>query len=66
MKCNMGKTDRVLRAILGIVIIAVGWIYQSWWGAVGLVLVVTAAVSWCPLYLPFKISTCKVDEKPGE
>ena len=66
MKCNMGKTDRVLRAILGIVIIAVGWIYQSWWGAVGLVLVVTAAISWCPLYLPFKISTCKVEENQGE
>jgi hypothetical protein len=25
--------------------------------------VFTASVGWCPLYLPFRISTCKTDDK---
>ncbi|WP_351125036.1 DUF2892 domain-containing protein, partial [Shewanella sp. T24-MNA-CIBAN-0130] len=35
MKCNIGKTDKIIRVILGACIIAVGVYYQSWWGAVG-------------------------------
>jgi len=59
MKKNMGKGDRILRLILGIVIIVVGIYYQSWWGAIGLIPLLTAAINWCPLYVPFKISTKK-------
>jgi hypothetical protein len=59
MKVNMGKADRIIRAILGIVIIAIGLYYQSWWGAIGLILLATATIAWCPIYLPFKISTKK-------
>lgn len=59
MKKNMGSADRVIRVILGLVVIAFGIIYESWWGAVGLLLLLTATVSRCPAYLPFGISTCK-------
>lgn len=59
MKRNMGKGDRIFRVILGLVIIAVGIYYQSWWGAIGLVPLLTAAINWCPLYVPFKLSTKK-------
>lgn len=57
MTCNVGRTDRIARGILGIVIIGAGLYYQSWWGLVGLLPLVTAAVSWCPAYVPFKINT---------
>ncbi|MDK2776737.1 MAG: DUF2892 domain-containing protein [Pseudomonadota bacterium] len=59
MQCNVGKTDRVIRLVLGIVIIALGLGYQSWWGLIGVVPLLTAALGWCPAYLPFGISTCK-------
>ena len=59
MKKNMGKTDKLIRLILGIVIIALGIISHSWWGLVGLVPLLTSFVSFCPLYAPFKISTIK-------
>jgi hypothetical protein len=39
--------------------IAAGLYYQSWWGAVGAVPLVTAMLGWCPAYLPFGISSCK-------
>jgi hypothetical protein len=58
MKCNVGKTDKMFRIILGVIIILVGIYFQSWWGAVGVVLIVTGFMRWCPAYLPFGFSTC--------
>ena len=59
MRKNMGKVDRILRAIIGIIVIGLGLYYQSWWGAVGLIPLLTAMISWCPIYVPFKLSTQK-------
>ena len=61
MKKNVGSLDRVLRLVLGLVIIALGILYQSWWGLLGILPIFTAIVNWCPAYLPFGISTCKVN-----
>jgi hypothetical protein len=55
---NVGSADRAIRLILGLVIIAIGYYYQSWWGAIGIVPIFTALIGWCPAYLPFGISTC--------
>ncbi|MEJ2308905.1 MAG: DUF2892 domain-containing protein [Gammaproteobacteria bacterium] len=55
---NVGSADRVIRLILGLAIIGVGYYYQSWWGAIGIVPIFTALVGWCPAYLPFGINTC--------
>lgn len=62
MKKNIGSADRVVRIILGLVIIGLGIIYQSWWGAIGAVPLATALMGWCPAYAPFGISTCKTTE----
>ncbi len=59
MKCNVGKTDRMLRIVAGLGIIGFGLITQNWWGAVGIVLLFTGIVRWCPAYVPLKISTDK-------
>ena len=59
MKTNMGKTDRILRAILGIGLISLAFVGpQTPWGWIGIVPLVTALAGWCPAYLPFGISTC--------
>jgi len=58
MKCNVGKTDKMFRIILGVVIILVGFYFQSWWGAIGVIPIVTGFIRWCPAYLPFGFSTC--------
>lgn len=59
MKCNVGKTDKVIRIIIGLAIGAAGYYFKSWWGLIGIVPIFTALISWCPLYLPFGIRTCK-------
>ena len=57
MKCNMGSADRILRGILGVAVIGVGFYFQSWWGLIGLVPLGTALVGFCPAYAPFGIRT---------
>ncbi|MFH0883977.1 MAG: DUF2892 domain-containing protein [bacterium] len=57
MKSNMGGADRIIRLFIGIIIIALGLYFHSWWGLVSLIFLFTAAFAWCPAYLPFKFST---------
>jgi hypothetical protein len=63
MKCNVGKTDRILRIIAGLAIVVAGWVYGSWWGLVGLILIGTALLGFCPAYVALGISTCREDKK---
>ena len=59
MKKNVGGADKVIRLTAALVIIALGVVYQSWWGVLGIVPLFTGSAGWCPLYLPFGITTMK-------
>ena len=50
MAINIGKTDKGLRFVSGIIITLAGIAFQSWWGVAGLVLIGTALINWCPIY----------------
>ena len=50
MKENIGDADKALRLIAGIAALGAGFYFQSWWGAIGLVLMATAAIGWCLPY----------------
>jgi hypothetical protein len=62
-KPNMGNTDRILRVVVALVFAGLyftgtvsgtaGMILL----ALGVIFLLTSFVSFCPLYLPFKIST---------
>lgn len=62
---NVGSIDRIIRFVLGFGLIISGAYLQLtngqfWWLAIpGAVFVTTAAVSTCPLYLPFGLSTLR-------
>ena len=65
MKKNMGVTDRVLRILVAVAVIILYFTNQIS-GILAIVLLVfagvfilTSFVSFCPLYLPFGISTRK-------
>lgn len=60
LSTNEGHTDRVLRVIVGGIILALGVTYGSWWGLIGLIPLVTGLVGFCPLYALFGIDTCPV------
>ena len=60
MTANIGNTDRVLRDILGVALLAMFLIAESsllWWGLLGIVPLATAALGFCPLYAVLGIST---------
>lgn len=66
-KLNVGSTDRVVRIVLGVVLIGSAFAFRNSLGniglgvgvTVGLVLIGTAALRFCPAYLPFGLSTCR-------
>jgi hypothetical protein len=60
MKLNVGGIDRVLRILAGIVLIALAATSVIGpWGWIGLVLLLTGAVSFCPVYTLLGFSTSK-------
>jgi hypothetical protein len=62
MEKNIGNSDRIFRIAIGLAIITIGLVAKSWWGIIGIVPIVTASISVCPVYWPFGISTCKFDK----
>jgi len=68
MKKNMGSADKTIRILVAVIIAILYWqgIIPGTLGIVLLVLaaifVFTSLVSFCPLYLPFGITTCKKKE----
>lgn len=69
MKKNMGKTDRIVRILLAVVMGAL-YFTNTVTGTFGIVLLVlavvfllTSLVSFCPLYTIFRLTTCKTNEQ---
>jgi len=67
MKKNMGTADKAVRVLLAIVV-AVLYFTGTISGTLAIVLgvlagvfVLTSLVSFCPLYAPFGLSTCKTE-----
>lgn len=65
MKTNMGTLDRALRVLVAVVLGAL-YFMQVISGTVAIVLLIfagifilTSLVSFCPLYYPLGINTCK-------
>ena len=63
---NMGSVDRLVRLALAAGLF-IGAVFGPWWLAIpAVVLLVTAAIGWCPLYCPFRISTRCKPRPPAE
>ena len=57
MNKNVGSVDKVIRIILGAVIIGAGVSFKNWWGAIGAVPILTAFMGWGPAYSLLGIQT---------
>jgi hypothetical protein len=63
MKANVGGIDRILRIVVGVVLIALAAMGTiGMWGYLGIALALTGIVRWCPAYLPFGFSSCKTKD----
>lgn len=59
MKENVGSMDQYARYTLGVVLLSLGVVYESLWGLIGIVPIMTALLAWCPPYAIFKFATKK-------
>lgn len=51
MNANIGTIDKVVRLVLGLALISLVFIGpKTPWGWVGVILVATAAINFCPIY----------------
>jgi hypothetical protein len=63
MSTNEGSTDRIIRVVLGVAMLALGWlgVVDGWLGTtlqwLGFVPLITGLVGWCPLYSIFGMRT---------
>jgi hypothetical protein len=62
METNVGGVDRIVRIVVGLALLSLVFVIDGanrWWGLVGLPLLATGLLRWCPAYLPFGIKTCR-------
>ena len=61
MSQNIGHLDRVIRIVLGIILLSLYFVLPGdarLLGLIGLIPLGTALVRWCPLYSLFGLRTC--------
>lgn len=60
MEKNIGSLDKIIRILVGLVLISLVFIGpQTLWGWLGVPVILIALFGWCPLYKVLGISTCK-------
>ncbi len=60
MKQNVGKTDKIIRVVVGLVAAYLGWKINAWFYLVAVIALATAATGFCALYPLLGINTCQV------
>lgn len=61
MKCNSGGVDRILRVVVGLILVALAATGMvGAWGWIGLLPLVTGAFGFCPAYTLLGINTCAI------
>ncbi|WP_334086241.1 DUF2892 domain-containing protein [Helicobacter typhlonius] len=67
----MKTTERIIRVVLAFVIFAAGFYFESLWGLVGLIPLLTGAFGFCPLYVwtgrqACPLGACPISKKDKE
>ena len=62
MQQNVGNIEKVARAVLGLGLLSLIFLLEGnirWVGLAGIILIVTAAIGWCPISSVLGINTSK-------
>ncbi len=65
MKINEGGVDRVIRVIVGLALLSMLLTDSpyKWFGLIGVPLVLTGGIGFCPGYALFGMNSCPTDKK---
>jgi hypothetical protein len=62
MQQNVGNIEKIARVVLGLGLLSLIFILEGdirWVGLAGIILLVTAAIGWCPISSALGINTSK-------
>jgi hypothetical protein len=59
MLSNMGKADRLIRTAAAFVIVSGSLYFSGFWAILGVLVLLTAVMGWCPIYALFHLCTTK-------
>ena len=64
MKKNIHNIERIVRIILGAVLVSLAFIGRAnLWFLLGLIPLTTGLIGWCPPYAMLGINTCNIGKK---
>ena len=59
MKANVGSVDRIIRILIGVILIGATLLgLIGAWGWLGVIPLATGVFRFCPAYFPFGFNTC--------
>jgi hypothetical protein len=61
MLSNVGKTDRLIRTAVAFVIVFGSIFFSGVWAILGVLILLTAVMGWCPIYALFHLSTARTE-----
>lgn len=66
MKKNIHAVERVVRVLLGVVLVALAFVGPANnWFLLGLIPIATGLIGWCPPYALLGINTCNIGKEKG-
>ena len=63
MSCNVGSTDRIIRILAGLALIAWALMGGPAWAWIGVVPLATGVFKFCPVYPLLGMNTCGTSKK---
>jgi hypothetical protein len=63
MLSNIGKTDRLIRTTVAFIVVFGSIYFGGLWAILGIVILLTAIVGWCPIYALLRLSTSTDQEE---
>lgn len=69
MKANVGNFDRLMRVVVGLILISLVFVLEGsirWVGLIGIIPLGTAALKFCPLYQVIGFSSCPLKSSDSQ
>lgn len=64
MKQNIHQLERILRIVLGAVLVSLAfWGPSNLWFLLGAIPLLTGLIGWCPPYAMLGVNTCRLGKK---
>ena len=63
---NVGTTDKIIRIVVGLILVYLGYIISPWIYVLAIIVLLTAAMGYCCLYSLLGINTCPMKKQENQ